>query len=144
MKASFTMYTIGVDLGGTNIAVGIVDENQKIIEKGSVPTKADRDGELIIKDMAELAARLLDKNHIPLSEVAYAGIATPGVANNDDGLVEYATDQFEENTKKIEELIRQREQNIGLSGDLKGLIGVAEAQEKGWKEEGTGPLQNSA
>ena len=84
------MYYIGVDLGGTNIAVGIVDENQKIIEKGSVPTKADRDGELIIKDMAELAARLLEKNHIPLSEVAYAGIASPGVANNDDGLVEYA------------------------------------------------------
>lgn len=46
------------------------------------------------------------------------------------GLVEYATNQFEENTKQIEELIRQREQNIGLSGDLKGLIDVVNAQEK--------------
>jgi hypothetical protein len=50
-------------------------------------------------------------------------------------LVEYATNQFEENTKKIEELIRQREQNISLAGDLKELIDVVKTQEKGWKEQ---------
>ena len=83
------MYYIGVDLGGTNIAVGIVNEELKMIEKGSVPTKADRDPELIIKDMAELAGRLLEKNNIPLSDVAYVGIASPGIANCDDGVIEY-------------------------------------------------------
>ena len=37
------MYYIGIDLGGTNIAAGIVDgENGKIVIKDSVPTKADR------------------------------------------------------------------------------------------------------
>ena len=36
-------YVIGIDLGGTNIAIGIVDENGKILKKGSVPTKADRE-----------------------------------------------------------------------------------------------------
>ena len=50
IKAVNTMYTIGVDLGGTNIAIGICNENLEIIEKGSVPTKANRDGELIIPD----------------------------------------------------------------------------------------------
>ncbi|MCL2774412.1 MAG: ROK family protein, partial [Oscillospiraceae bacterium] len=48
------MYRIGIDLGGTNIAAGIVDENYKIVKKGSVPTKADREAEEIIKDMGEL------------------------------------------------------------------------------------------
>ena len=38
-KAGFTMYTIGVDLGGTNIAIGIVNEKYEIVRKGSVPTK---------------------------------------------------------------------------------------------------------
>lgn len=84
------MYYIGVDLGGTNIAVGIVSEDYKIIEKGSVPTKADREPELIIKDMAELCGRLLEKNRIPLSDVAYVGIASPGTVNNDTGMIEYA------------------------------------------------------
>ena len=49
-------------------------------------------------------------------------------------LVEYATNQFEENTKKIEELIRQREENIALSGRLKELIGIVDNKEKNWKD----------
>ncbi len=85
------MYYIGVDLGGTNIAIGIVNSNFEIIEKGSVPTNANRDGELIIKDMAELAKRLLDKKGIPLSEVAYAGIASPGGIDSEHGLVEHCS-----------------------------------------------------
>ena len=36
------MYYIGVDLGGTNIAAGIVDENYKMIAKDKVPTRAER------------------------------------------------------------------------------------------------------
>ena len=84
------MYYIGVDLGGTNIAVGIVNEKLEIVKKASVPTNASREGELIVKDMASLAAKLLDELNIPLSEVAYAGIATPGIANRDTGVVEYA------------------------------------------------------
>ena len=84
------MYYIGVDLGGTNIAVGIVDKDLKIVKKGSVPTLPNRDGELIIKDMAALAEKLLKELNIPLSEVAYAGIASPGTANCDTGIIEYA------------------------------------------------------
>ncbi len=84
------MYYIGVDLGGTNIAVGICDKSLKILDKGSVPTNPNRAPELIVKDMAELADRLLEMNNIPLTEVASVGIATPGTANSDTGVVEYA------------------------------------------------------
>ena len=49
------------------------------------------------------------------------------------GLVEYATNQFEENTKKIEELIRQREKNISLASDLKDVLNSALEKEKDWK-----------
>ena len=51
------------------------------------------------------------------------------------GLVEYATNQFEENTKKIEELIRQREQNIAAAGQLRELLETTENKEKDWKEQ---------
>ena len=50
------------------------------------------------------------------------------------GLVEFATNQFEENTKRIEELIRQREQNIALAGQLKELIEDVDNKEEGWKD----------
>lgn len=49
-------------------------------------------------------------------------------------LVEYATNQFEENTKQIEELIRQRENNINLAGDLKEALEIVQNKEKNWKD----------
>lgn len=49
-------------------------------------------------------------------------------------LVEYATNQFEENTKEIENLIRQRENNINLGTELKELLEIAQSKEKGWKD----------
>ena len=84
------MYTIGVDLGGTNIAVGICDEELNIIVKDSVPTGAGRDGELIVKDMALLAKKLMDELNITTEDVEYVGIATPGSTNSKTGIVEYS------------------------------------------------------
>ena len=48
------MYRIGIDLGGTNIAAGIVNEAYEIICQESVPTGADRSSEAIADDMAAL------------------------------------------------------------------------------------------
>ncbi len=84
------MYRIGVDLGGTNIAVGLVDENYKILCKKSVPTGAERPGEQIVDDMAMLCRAVCDEMKITLDEVISVGIATPGIANHDTGVVEYA------------------------------------------------------
>ena len=49
-------------------------------------------------------------------------------------MVEYATDQFEANTKQIEELIRQREANIALAAQLRDVLQVVERKDKDWKE----------
>ena len=49
------------------------------------------------------------------------------------GLVEFATNEFEENTKQIEDLIRQRERNIALSGELKNVLSIVLNREDGWK-----------
>lgn len=84
------MYYIGVDLGGTNIAIGIVDENGKILKKASVPTRAEREADEIIRDMADLAKKLCDECGISVSDVEYAGVATPGTADSATGVVVYA------------------------------------------------------
>lgn len=84
------MYYIGIDLGGTNIAAGVVNENFEIVKKGSVPTLPDRVPELIIKDMGELCGKLVEEAGLEMKDIAYAGIATPGIANRERGVVEYA------------------------------------------------------
>ena len=49
-------------------------------------------------------------------------------------LVEYATAQFEENTKSIEDLIRQREKNISLAAELKEVLKIVENKDSDWKK----------
>ena len=84
------MYRIGVDLGGTNIAVGLVNDDMKIVVKKSLPTGAERPAEKIVADIAALCRAVCDEAGVALSDVAGVGIATPGIANHDDGVVEYA------------------------------------------------------
>lgn len=84
------MYYLGIDLGGTNIAAGIVNDKFEIIKKKSTPTLANRDGKLIIKDMAELCRSLIADCGLTIDDIEYAGIATPGTANSETGVVEYA------------------------------------------------------
>ena len=84
------MYSIGVDLGGTNIAVGLCDESLNLIDKGSVPTLAQREGELIVKDMASLTKTIIERNGLSVTDISFVGIATPGTANTKTGVVEYA------------------------------------------------------
>ena len=90
IKEGIVMYYLGIDLGGTNIAAGIVDESYNIIKKKSVPTLAQRDGKEIIKDMAKLCLSLVEDCGLTLNDIAYAGIASPGTANSETGVIEYA------------------------------------------------------
>ena len=83
------MYRIGIDLGGTNIAAGIVNENFEIICKDSIPTGAQRPAAEIAADMAALCHTVCEKAGIAPSEIASVGIASPGIANHDLGIIEY-------------------------------------------------------
>ena len=84
------MYRIGIDLGGTNIAAGLVNEEMALVKKMSIPTGAERPGEAIVDDMAKLCLDLCSDQGITLNDVTAIGIATPGVANTETGYVEYA------------------------------------------------------
>ncbi|HEX2925352.1 MAG TPA: ROK family protein [Ruminiclostridium sp.] len=84
------MLYIGIDLGGTNIAAGLVDENGKIILKGSVPTKREREYPEIIKDMAELVLRLIDESGLGIDSFKSIGVGSPGTPDCDDGEIVYA------------------------------------------------------
>lgn len=84
------MYYLGIDLGGTNIAAGVVDENYNILVKGSVPTLSKRPIDEVMTDMANLCKKLLAEANLTLSDIAYAGIASPGTCNSATGVVEFS------------------------------------------------------
>ncbi len=84
------MYYIGVDLGGTNIAVGIVDENGNILVKGKVPTKKERHSDEIIADMGALCASLVKEAGLTFDDIASVGVAAPGSVDPANGEIKYA------------------------------------------------------
>ena len=104
-----------------------IDKVQKLINPKSKKQIVQFEDDTYFKDLIEsIKAYLIEypkKKNFPVSvyKAAYE-------------LVEFATNQFEENTKKVEELIRQREENIILSGKLKDLIEAVENKNEDWKE----------
>ena len=84
------MYRIGIDLGGTNIVAGLVDEHLKIIDKCGVKTNVPRAIESIVQDMAQLVYTLTVRNEMDARDIASVGVGIPGTANQDNGHLEDA------------------------------------------------------
>ena len=105
-----------------------IDKIQKLINPKSKKQIVQLEDDTYFKDLIESVKTYLieypKKKNFPASvyKAAY-------------GLVEYATNQFEENTKRIEELIRQREENISTAGKLKEILESVENKDKNWKEQ---------
>lgn len=108
---------IGIDLGGTNIAIGLVDENGKIIAKDSTPTLAERGYKEIIKDMAMLSKKLLAENNISEDEIQGVGIGCPGTVDPEAGVVLYANNIKMMKTPLAEEFKQYLDVNVKVIND---------------------------
>ena len=84
------MYRIGIDLGGTNIVAGIIDENNKIVAKASRKTNAPRAAEGIFDDMAATVKEAMAQLGITNDDVISIGVGTPGSVNKELELIEFA------------------------------------------------------
>lgn len=105
-----------------------ISKVQKLIDPNSKKTIVQLDDDTYFKDLVESIKMYLveypNKKTFPESvyKAAYE-------------LVEFATNQFEDNTKQIEELIRQREVNIARATTLKDLLSDVQSKKEGWKDE---------
>ena len=84
------MYNIGIDLGGTNIKVGLVDENYNIVSKATAKTDLPRPAEEICESIVDTVWEALNAAKVTIGEVNSIGIGTPGVANRNSGIVLYS------------------------------------------------------
>ena len=101
------MYNIGIDLGGTNIKVGLVDENYNIVQKATAKTNLPRPAEEICGTIVELIWQCLNAAKVTIGEVNSIGIGTPGVANRNSGVVLYSCNLDFHNTD-LRALLKQR------------------------------------
>lgn len=81
---------IGIDLGGTNIAIGLVDKDGRILHSDSIPTRKERHWSEIVKDMAMLSERVVTESGHTLDEVKAVGIGCPGTIDKTVGEVVFS------------------------------------------------------
>jgi glucokinase len=108
---------IGVDLGGTNIAAGVVDENGKILSQGSTPTLSERHYSEIVKDMADLCKKVTEEAGLSISEIQAIGIGSPGSIDNKNGVVVYANNIKMDNTPIAAELQKYINVPVNVEND---------------------------
>lgn len=108
---------IGIDLGGTNIAAGVVDDSGKIIKQLSVPTLATRPAEEIIKDMAAVSKEVVAQAGLDMKNIKSIGIGSPGSVDNANGEIVYANNLPFSHTKMREELQKHIDLPVNLEND---------------------------
>jgi len=111
------MYLLGIDLGGTNIAVGLTDENGKILLKDSVRTDSERGMDAVTKDMADLCIKICKDYNISISDVHAIGIGIPGTLDTKNGIIVYTNNLAVENYHIREELNKYIDKPVYISND---------------------------
>lgn len=80
------MYTIGIDVGGTNLKAGLVNETFDIVATKKMPLVWESP-EKFAEDLCVLATGLVEENGISRKEVAYIGMGVPGVVDVKRGMI---------------------------------------------------------
>ena len=110
-------YRIGIDLGGTNIKAGVVNEENKIILEKQIPTHPSRKAEEVIRDMAGLALTMQQDMGIKKSRMLGVGIGSPGTVDAKAGVVVYSNNFGWENVPLGERLSSALELPVRVSND---------------------------
>ena len=111
------MYYIGIDLGGTNIAVGLVDENANILHSDSTPTIKERHWSEIVRDMADLSRKVVADAGHTMEEIAAVGIGCPGTIDKENGVVVYSNNIVMDHVPMAVEFRKHLDKPVFLEND---------------------------
>ncbi len=120
------MYYVGIDLGGTGIKAGLVDENGKILCKVGCPTLVERGPRPIVDDMARLVLEAAEKGGVHMDEVKAVGIGLPGIQDPRTGHVPFCTNLYWHEVPVIEWMRETIDKPIFIGNDAT-VAGLAES-----------------
>ena len=110
-------YYLGIDLGGTNIKAGVVDDAFHIIGRAKAKTGIPRPAEEVMDAMAECAKAAAADAGVPWEKIRRIGIGVPGTANEETGVVEYANNLLFENVPMRAYLQKKLNKEIDITND---------------------------
>lgn len=111
------MHYIGVDLGGTTIKVGLVDENYTIIDKKVIPTLGQRSSSEVLKDMAMVCREIIEKHNLQEKDIHSIGIGCPGIASPKDGIIHFSSNLNFEEVNVREEIQKYIDVDVYVDND---------------------------
>lgn len=111
------MYRIGVDLGGTNIVVGLVNEKMIIADSLSVKTNLPKSAEEIVGDIGKLCRDIIKKNGLRQIDIESVGVGVPGTANQKTGILEYANNLGFNNVPFVELMKKEIDIPVRMDND---------------------------
>ena len=120
------MLYIGIDVGGTGIKAGIVDEEGNILSKCSCPTDKDRGHEAVIHDMAQVSLKALEESGHSLEEVHSVGIGIPGIQDPRTGRIPFCTNLAWHDVPLVELIQKEIDKPVFVNNDAT-VAGLAEA-----------------
>ncbi len=110
-------YYVGIDLGGTNIVAGVVDENYNIIAKASTKTNCPRPEKEIADDMAKMAIEAVKNAKLTMDQIEWIGVGTPGIANSETGIIEYSNNLGFNNTPMVKYIQESIDKPVFIEND---------------------------
>lgn len=111
------MYRVGIDLGGTNIAVGVVNDKCEIIGEGKRKTNAPRPAEAICDDIAAATFDAIKNAGISIDDVECIGIGAPGSINPKTGVIGFSNNLGFNNVPMVELLENRIGKKIYIDND---------------------------
>ena len=110
-------YYVGIDLGGTNIVAGVVDEEYNIIAKASTKTNCPRPEKEIADDMAKMAVEAVKNANLTMDDIEWIGVGTPGIANSATGIIEYSNNLGFKDTPMVKYIQESIDKPVFIEND---------------------------
>ena len=106
------MNYVGIDVGGTNVKIALVDEKGKIVKKSSIKTQSTRDAAHVIGDIANEVIRLTEG----LGYEA-VGVGCPGAIDSENGVVEYSPNLYWKDVALAKGISERTGKDVKISND---------------------------
>lgn len=129
------MYYIGVDIGGTNIEVGLTEKDGNLLFKKSVETEAEKGFDSIILKISDTITSLLKENRVDLQMVEGIGLGCPGSIDEKNGAVIFSNNIRMQNAPIVAALRSYIDKPVFVSNDANcaALGEMAAGRAKGLK-----------
>lgn len=110
-------FYVEIDLGGTNIAAGVVDEQGRIIKKHSVPTNGNQPFAGLVTGIAQTAYQVVELAGMQMEDISSVGLGTPSCINPETKLLVNANNLGWRNVPLPEELSKHFDPPLFIRND---------------------------